>query len=291
MKTNLATIIAVYKKSSYEIYSEKGDEEMKAYLEENDTDRQAMIRSHDEQNRSYDAVMAVLKKHKLDFDFVYRGELQQIVDADLVISIGGDGTFLEVSHYLRKGIPVLGVNSDPDKSEGSFLPADRFTFEDYLAKIMNGTLEPKELSRLEIELNGKPIKEPVLNEIMVAHRIPAAGSRYIINVDGKSESQFSSGILVCSSSGQTGSMRSYGGIAMEPGSRLMQYKVIAPFFGKHFNSTKLNGITDQPIEIISKTRQGMFYVDGAHISYDFSIGDKIKAKIGEPLTAYVGDLK
>lgn len=32
---------------------------------------------------------------------------------DLVITIGGDGTLLQASHYLDNSIPVLGVNSDP----------------------------------------------------------------------------------------------------------------------------------------------------------------------------------
>ena len=45
---------------------------------------------------------------------IFRDELQEpIKDVDLVITVGGDGTLLEASHFLDSSIPVLGVNSDP----------------------------------------------------------------------------------------------------------------------------------------------------------------------------------
>ena len=41
---------------------------------------------------------------------------------DLVITIGGDGTLLQASHFLDDSIPVLGVNSDPTQiKEVSYL--------------------------------------------------------------------------------------------------------------------------------------------------------------------------
>lgn len=36
---------------------------------------------------------------------------------DLVISVGGDGTVLSASHFLGDNIPLVGVNSDPDRAE------------------------------------------------------------------------------------------------------------------------------------------------------------------------------
>lgn len=32
---------------------------------------------------------------------------------DLVISIGGDGTLLQASHFLDDSVPIVGINSDP----------------------------------------------------------------------------------------------------------------------------------------------------------------------------------
>lgn len=36
---------------------------------------------------------------------------------DLVISVGGDGTVLSASHFLGANIPLVGVNSDPNRAE------------------------------------------------------------------------------------------------------------------------------------------------------------------------------
>ena len=36
---------------------------------------------------------------------------------DLIVVIGGDGTFLRTSH-LNKTIPMIGINPNPEKKEG-----------------------------------------------------------------------------------------------------------------------------------------------------------------------------
>lgn len=59
----------------------------------------------------------VLRKKFIDCISVSRHDLSQpIRDVDLVITIGGDGTLLQGSHFLDDKIPVLGVNSDPTQA-------------------------------------------------------------------------------------------------------------------------------------------------------------------------------
>ena len=56
----------------------------------------------------------VLESRSISLKLIFRDELQEpIKDVDLVITVGGDGTLLEASHFLDSSIPVLGVNSDP----------------------------------------------------------------------------------------------------------------------------------------------------------------------------------
>lgn len=60
----------------------------------------------------------------IQFEMHLRDELQSpIRDVDLVITVGGDGTLLQASHYLDSSIPVLGVNSDPTQID-EVCPAD-----------------------------------------------------------------------------------------------------------------------------------------------------------------------
>lgn len=56
----------------------------------------------------------VLRRKPLDWEPVVRNNLSHpIRSADLVITVGGDGTLLQASHFLDDSVPVLGVNSDP----------------------------------------------------------------------------------------------------------------------------------------------------------------------------------
>lgn len=53
-------------------------------------------------------VESVLTSKKLTFETCYREELKpQIIGDRLIITVGGDGTLLETSHYLKDNI-ILG---------------------------------------------------------------------------------------------------------------------------------------------------------------------------------------
>jgi len=53
------------------------------------------------------------------YSVVGREELHRgiIQDKDLIISVGGDGTMLNTASFVDDTIPLLGVNSDPTKTE------------------------------------------------------------------------------------------------------------------------------------------------------------------------------
>lgn len=65
------------------------------------------------------SVEAIIKSIGIKYSKIGREELHRgsIQDRDLVISVGGDGTVLNVASYLDDSIPVLGINSDPTRPE------------------------------------------------------------------------------------------------------------------------------------------------------------------------------
>src|SRR4030095_13321415 len=106
-------------------FARKGDETAKR-----------LLHADAEQKRAVDAVRRALKSRKIDFAETSLSKLnstlrRQLAVADLVISVGGDGTLLSASHYVRDGM-MIGVNSAPGDSVGHFCSANRGTFAELL---------------------------------------------------------------------------------------------------------------------------------------------------------------
>src|SRR5262250_1104619 len=58
-------------------------------------------------------VEQALSKRKIPYRVLPRSRLKTASDYDLLITVGGDGTFLDSSHYCPPRAVLLGVNSDP----------------------------------------------------------------------------------------------------------------------------------------------------------------------------------
>ena len=58
-------------------------------------------------------------------------------DKNLVVVIGGDGTFLRASHF-NKETPMFGINPTPSTKEGFFMQADKNDFQNKLNKVLEG---------------------------------------------------------------------------------------------------------------------------------------------------------
>src|SRR3989344_7867673 len=79
--------------------------------------------------------------HDKDFNVVYfwKNSLKKrdLKDADLVVSIGGDGTALSASHFLFSR-PLLAVNSSPQTSEGALTTINLEQLHEKLEEIKHG---------------------------------------------------------------------------------------------------------------------------------------------------------
>ncbi|XP_038826580.1 NAD kinase 2, mitochondrial isoform X4 [Salvelinus namaycush] len=80
--------------------------------------------------------------------------------ADAIISAGGDGTMLLVaSKVFNKDQPVLGVNTDPERSEGHLCLPVRYThaFPEALQKLRRGQFRWQWRQRIRLHLEGTGI--------------------------------------------------------------------------------------------------------------------------------------
>ena len=124
----------------------------------------------------------------------------------------------------------------------------------------------------------------MLNEILVCHANPAAVSSYFLHVDGHEEAQRSSGIWIATPAGSTAAIRSAGGLVLPIHSDNFQFLVREPYQRPDSTYRQIKGIRPfgTPVELISKMRQGRIYVDGPHISYPFTIGDRLRLDFEVP---------
>ncbi len=278
----LDNVIVVYKKSTYEFYSKSKDERTRKYAT-GDNEYAERLRKADENNkRTIDAVVGALARFGIRNEVLYRADLHNFEHpkADLLIVVGGDGTFLEASHYIHDKTPILGINSDPERSVGYFCIASGETFPEILRNI-NGIKQTK-LNRLELILDGEKLPELVLNDVLVAHPHVAAMTRYKLFVNNEEEYHKNSGLLIATAAGSTAWIYEEGGKIMPVESMRLQYKER----GKRI--AKL-GFAEE-LKLVSSTREAKLYIDGAHLEYDFGLGSELIVRKGRPLLV-IGDLR
>jgi NAD+ kinase len=278
---HISRLLVVYKKSYYELYGyEKRKRELAALPPKQHSMIQAMRLSHEENQRTLTAVCHALDVLNVSYDCLYRGELKPVTGYDLVLSVGGDGTLLEVARYVGD-LPILGVNSDPSRSTAFFCAADRSSIASCLGALLAGHMHQLLLARLQIALNDVLLPFYALNDILIAHSNPAAMASYILCLDGICENQKSSGIWIATAAGSTAAIRSAGGRVLPLQSRTRQYLVREPYTSNDRPYQFLQGgiPPDVPIELISRMRRGRLFLDGPHLRYPLGLGDTLSVTL------------
>lgn len=288
--TKLAKVLIVYKKTTLQLQAlEYKVPRFIKLMEEGHASVAKVKTAHEQHMETLETIHKELSARGIEFDSCHRADLDtKAQHCDLLITVGGDGTFLDASHSLKK-VPILGVNSAPDSSFGHFSIANRGNFAEILEEIVSGKRGPERLLRLELSINGQPLKELVLNEVLISHSNPAGTSRYIIKAE-PDEEQRSSGIWAGPPPGSTGAIKSAGGQILGITEEKWQYVVREPWTrpGQHFKYTKGVLSRSESMRIISLMRTGALYIDGQHIEYPFPLGDELILKAAaDDLIAFV----
>jgi NAD+ kinase len=271
-------VLVVYKKSFLE--SHGTEKRTLAHLEP--SDRARLVRADIENRRALRDVVSHLVKIGVRTDAVFRGSLARRRKYDLVISLGGDGTFFATARYVRD-VPILGINSDPANSLGIWTGADRANFARVLGLALAGKLRGTRLHRLLISVNGKPLREQAFNDVLFAHKNPAAMTRYRLTADGRTEDQKGSGLWISTAAGSTAGIRSAGGVRMPIQSRRLQYLVREPYFWPHRRYALGHG-TAARLTLVPFMTESAVWIDGSRVRHDLELGDRVEIRSGEPLT-------
>jgi len=269
-------ILLVYKMSTYDYYRRTGRTLSSGSCRFN---RKRFIETHQRHYHTLAAVENFLKSKHAPYHKIWRGRRTNYAKFDLLITVGGDGTFLEAARYAEHQ-PVLGINSDPRWSVGRYCAAEPKNFKNAITKILSGHFKINRLTRLILIKNSHQQRIRITNDALICHRIPASMSRYRIRVGRICEEQRGSGIWISSAAGSSSAIHSAGGRLIPWTSKKWQYLPRELYCGLCKQYRLKGGILrpGQSITIESLMKDGMIYADGAHYQITFGIGTKITIK-------------
>ncbi|HTA75752.1 MAG TPA: NAD(+)/NADH kinase [bacterium] len=283
-------VLVVYKESTYSRYGTsqhlvRGFKKNKYW--------EVLKGSHDRHAKTLESVCAVLREKNFKVTTLLRSKVEKLKNIDrefkLVVSVGGDGTFLDCSHHLWK-TPILGVNSDPQQSVARLSGSDGNNFGRVLERYLLGKEKPSLVWRLDFFINGKKSSIPVLNDLLISTLSPGGTSRYILKAGKRSEEQMSSGIWVSSAAGSTAAVLSAGGKAFPATAKRFQFVAREVYHRKFGTRNFLSGVFNegQTLEVISYMRQGRIFIDGSNLVLMFKVGDRLKIKLSSRPLKVVG---
>lgn len=280
----IRNVLLTSKVTLYEMTNlERRDPTLVRMLREGDPAVAAIESSHLETVYARDAVRAVLESSKIRVHEARR--LGRIPNGkyDLIVAVGGDGTVLDVARYVD-ATPVLAVNSSPSSSYGYFSCATADTLEPMLARVLADGVEPVELTRIALEVDGRRHPHSVLNDVLFCNAVPAATSRYVLGIGDDEESQKSSGVWVATAAGSTGAIRSAGGVVVDIREHWLQYWVREPFMGASAHRYRLvtGHLGPSGIRFRSEMIQGAVYLDGRRNGVPVGFGSTVTLRPDAP---------
>lgn len=239
-----------------------------------------------EWSQQHEKGIAAIEKELTSLGIKYtpidREEISKKITADLIIAVGGDGTVLASSH-ITQDTPILGVNSAPKYSVGFFCKATVDNFNDEIGKVIEDKIAPRELPLIETLVDGKPLNNLALNEILFSAKLPAETVRYQISIDGVTETHRSSGIWICAGPGSSAATLSAGGKKLQIDSSNIQFVVREPCPrpDEKYRSTHKILTSDEILSIQSEIPDAVIYIDGPRISHPIAFESKLTFRIAK----------
>jgi len=279
-------VLVIYKKSVFRTQvQERRTSRVRELLDQGSPVVDRVLQAHTQHSETLARVRDTLKRLGVRATFRFRREVGATFGFDLVVTVGGDGTLLWVSHSVG-ATPVLCVNSAPRDSVGFFAGASGAHVDERLAAALKGRLSATDLQRVAVSVDGRVIETRVLNDVLLCHENPAAMSRYTIQHGRRHEDHKSSGIWIGPAAGSTAAQRSAGGRLLPPRSRRIQYVVREPYDPRE-SYRLVRGLVrpGERFAILSRMHEARLYVDGPYRMHRVRLGEEVTVSLGpEPLT-------
>lgn len=155
----------------------------------------------------------------------------QLKDTTLLLTLGGDGTFLAGARLAApRGVPILGVNLG---RLGFLTEVEHDHLEEGLTAFFEGDYRIEERTILQVELirGGRSVTKSIgLNEVVVDHSGEVRLLRIEIDVGGQAVGVIDAdGVIVATATGSTAYALASGGPILEPTLRDLVLVPMSPF--------------------------------------------------------------
>ena len=150
-------------------------------------------------------------------------------DADFVISMGGDGTFLKAASRVgHKDIPILGVNMGRLGFLADISPDD---IEHCINALAQDDFAIESRALIRVEADGNPLGDfsYALNDVAILKRDTASMISIRANINGQYLNTYQAdGLVVSTPTGSTAYSLSNGGPIIVPGTKVFSMTAVAP---------------------------------------------------------------
>lgn len=198
-----------------------------------------------------------------------------VKDADLVLTLGGDGTFLAGARLAApNGIPILGVNLG---RLGFLTEVETEGLQDGLKRFIAGDYRIEERTMLQVTLlrAGRSVIQQIgLNEVVVDHTGEARILRLEIDVAGQAVGLIDAdGAIVATASGSTAYALASGGPILEPS---LQDLVLVPMSPFALTVRPIVFAPAQDVTITVVRGPAEMRVDGMRHGHGVATGDSVR---------------
>ena len=183
-------------------------------------------------------------------------------EADMVLSMGGDGTFLKAASYVGdKCIPILGINTGRLGFLADVSPEEmEETFQD----IYKGNYKIEGRSVLQLTCEGKPLKGYAfgLNEIAVLKQDSSSMISIHTSINGAYLTTYQAdGLVIATPTGSTAYSLSVGGPVIVPHSKTIAITPVAPH-SLNVRPIVINDDWEITLDVESRSHNFLIAIDG-----------------------------
>ncbi len=281
-------IYCIIKLSEFD-YHNASDARQSMFNRLNESKREQIRESRDNQALFIDQLRTISDRLKLKIDYIPEKDIDSInpQQDDLVISCGGDGTFLSCAQRFEHST-LLGMNSDHKPkagrgSTGALTSTNRLNLEGHLQCLVDGDFFIDKWNRLQVKINGELIDRWAVNDIYIGQRISYQTCDITVHQYGIEQDFNCSGILCCTGMGSHAWFYNAGGSPFSNDIDAFGFRVLFPNLKRPLEFS--SGIVSSRNELIM-VPEGEGYI----LSFD-SKPDVITAELGDEISVFLAPSK